>query len=322
MTASSKTGHSGNTDYTRRVLSPAWQKELDAFAEFQRRHRGTHDDTISNQLRMIRRFGLHVLADTSAGPDEITTQHIDEFMIGHARPRGRTYTRQTACSIRAFLRYLVLIGQAPAERPAQVPVPKTYRLAGLPRGLARDDLRRVLRDVDRHDAVGRRKYAMLMLLATYGMRASDVAALRLDDMHWREGSLWLRQSVKTGRPLVLPLTNAVGDAAAAYIQRDRPRSDHRQVFLSLRAPHHPLRSMRISVIAREAFDDAGVVVPRGVAAHAFRHSFATRLVRNGVPLDVVAKCLDHASMSTTEIYTKLSIDDLRSVSLDPKEVLS
>jgi integrase len=219
------------------------------------------------------------------------------------------------------MRYLAFLGQVPAERPAQVPTPKIYRLAGLPRGLGRDDLRRVLRDIERHDARGRRQYAMLMLLATYGLRASDVAALRLDDLRWREGLLWIR-TVKTGRPLVLPLTDAVGDALADYLQQDRPPTDHRQVFVSLRTPFRPLVSLRVSKIVRETLDHAGVAVPRGVAAHAFRHGFATRLVRNGVALDVVAKCLDHASTATTEIYTKLAVEDLRSVSLDPRTVLS
>jgi site-specific recombinase XerD len=82
-----------------------------------------------------------------------------------------------------------------------------------------------------------------------------------------------------------------------------------------------LVSLRVSKIVREALDHAGVAAPRGVAAHAFRHNFATRLVRNGVALDVVAKCLDHATSATTEIYTKLSVEDLRSVSLDPRAVL-
>jgi integrase/recombinase XerD len=306
-----------------RPLTPEWEQTLDTFAEFQRKHRGTCDATISNHLRVLRRFGAHASAGgVPIRPDEVTPQHIDEFLIGHARPLGRNYARQTACSIRVFMRYLAFLGQVPAERPAQVPTPKVYRLAGLPRGIARDELRRLLRDILRRDARGRRQYAVVMLLATYGLRASDVAALRLDDLRWRESTLWLRRSVKTGRPLVLPLTDAVGDALADYIQRDRPRCEYREVFLSLRAPHHPVDGPRITKIVRETLDQAGVNVRQGVAAHAFRHGFATSLVRSGVALDVIAKCLDHKTTATTEIYTKLAIEDLRSVSFDPRAVLS
>jgi integrase len=307
---------------SRYVPSPEWEQTLEAFAEFQRRHRGTCDATVDNHLRVLRRFVAHAsMSGAIVRPDEIAPRHIDEFLIGHARPLGRNYARQAACSVRVFMRYLAFLGQVPPERPAQVPTPKVYRLAGLPRGIAHDDLRRVLGSVTRDDARSRRQYAVLMLLATYGLRASDVGELRLDDLRWRDGTLWLRRSVKTGRPLVLPLTDAVGDALADYIQHGRPRCDHREVFLSVRAPHDPVDGRRITKIVREVLDLAGVLQP-GVAAHAFRHGFATRLVRSGVSLDVIAKCLDHKTTATTEIYTKLALEDLRSVSFDPRAVLS
>lgn len=304
------------------VSSPEWERTLEAFAEFQRRHRGTCDATVGNHLRVLRRLVAQAfMSGTIVRPDEIAPRHIDEFLIGYARPLGRNYARQAACSVRVFMRYLAFLGQVPPERPAQVPTPKVYRLAGLPRAIARDDLRRVLASITRDDTRGRRQYAVLTLLATYGLRAGDVGALRLDDLRWREGTLWLRQSVKTGRPLVLPLMDAVGDALADYLQHGRPSCEHREVFLSLKAPHDPVDGRRIIKIVREVLDHAGVV-QQGVAAHAFRHGFATHLFRSGVSLDVIAKCLDHKSTATTEIYTKLAVEDLRSVSFDPRAVLS
>lgn len=322
MTRPRETDRSGNSGESGDVLSPEWQVALASFAEFQRKHRGACNATIRNHLRVLRSFGEHMSpAGAPLRPEDITTRHIDDFLIRHARPLGRSSTRQAACSVRVFLRYLAFLGYVPAALSEQVSSPRQYRLAGLPRGVARDDLGRVLRAVERRDARGRREYAMIMLLATYGLRASDIAAVRLDDVRWREGALWIG-TVKTGRPLVLPLTDAVGNALADYLQRDRPRCDHRELFLSLCAPYRALSSLRVTQIARVALDRAGVTLPRGVAAHAFRHGFATRLIRNGVRLDVIAKCLGHASSSTTQIYTKLAVEDLRSVSLDPKMVLS
>lgn len=233
---------------------------------------------------------------------------------------GREYARRAAGTLRAFLRYLALLGHVPAELAAQVPRPRSYRLAGLPRALAHGDLRRVLRAVRRRDARGRREYAILMVLATYGLRAGDVAALRLDDFRWRDGTIAIATG-KTGRPVVLPITDPVGDALGDYLQRGRPRCDRREVFLPLRPPYRPLTRGRITAIARKAMDRVGVGPPRGVAAHAFRHGFATRLVRNGVELGTVAGCLGHATSTTTFIYTKLDVEDLRTVSLDPREVL-
>jgi site-specific recombinase XerD len=181
------------------------------------------------------------------------------------------------------------------------------------------DVRRVLQSVRRRDPDGRREYAILVVFASYGLRLSDVAALRLDDIHWREGTIEI-QVVKTGRPLLLPLTDSVGDALADYLQHGRPRCDHRRVFLARLKPFQPLTRSHISKIVRQAMDRAGVKL-RQVATHAFRHSFATRLVRNGVAIDTVADCLGHASSRTTSIYTKLAVEDLRSVSLDPREVI-
>lgn len=302
--------------------APAWQQTLESFAEFQRRHRGTCEATINDHLRILRCFGKHVSpTGVAVRPEEISTQHIDEFLMRYAGSHGRNDMRKAACSVRVFLRYLAFLGHVPMELQTQVPSPKHYHLAGLPRAIEPEGLSRVLRSADRCSTHGRREYAMLMLLATYGLRASDVAALRLDDLRWRESALLIR-IVKTGRPLVLPLTDAAGDALADYLHHGRPRCDRREVFLSLRAPFHSLTSLRVTKIVRSALDHAGVALPRGLAAHAFRHAFATRLVRNGVTLDVVATCLGHASSATTQIYTKLSIEDLRSVSLDPREVLS
>jgi site-specific recombinase XerD len=125
---------------------------------------------------------------------------------------------------------------------------------------------------------------------------------------------------KTGRPLVLPLTDAVGDAIADYLQRERGRCDRRELFLALQKPYVPLTAPCISTLVGQAMRRVGVKLTH-VTSHAFRHGFATRLVRNGVAIDTVASCLGHASSESTLIYTKLNIEDLRSVSLDPREAI-
>ncbi len=301
---------------------PDWRQTLDSFAEFRRAHRGVSDGTLSTDLLMLRRFAEHVSPEGAPLPlDEIEARHVDDFLVRHARGRGRDYARRAAGTLRTFLRYLALLGHVPAELAAQVPQPRVYRLAGLPRALEHGDLRRVLRAVVRRDARGRREYAVLMVLATYGLRAGDVAALRLDDLRWRDGTIAVATG-KTGRLVLLPITDPAGDAIADYLQRDRPRCESRALFLPLRPPYQALASGRITEIARAAMDRAGVRRPRGVAAHAFRHGLATRLVRNGVDLGTVAGCLGHATSVSTFIYTKLDIEDLRTVSLDPREVLS
>jgi site-specific recombinase XerD len=263
----------------------------------------------------LREFSQHVLPAT---PSEIQPHHIDGF-LRRGRSLGRGWARRASSSLRVFLRYLAMLGDVPAGLPSQVSRPRAYRLAALPRAIEDGDLRRVLRSVRRTDASGKREYAILMVFATYGLRVGDVVALRLDDIHWRDGRIQI-QVEKTGRPLALPLTDAVGNALADYLQHVRPQCDRREVFLSLTTPSVPLKTDYVSKLVRQAMDRAGVKLRR-VASYAFRHGFATRLVRNGVALDTVASCLGHASSSTTFIYTKLAIEDLRSVALDPREVI-
>ncbi len=300
--------------------SPEWRKIINSFLEFQRNQRGVRPATVKAYRSVLSRFALHVSpANAPIGIDELTVSCVDSFIIQCANPLGRTYVQQAASRLRPFLRYLVLLGHVPTELAAQVPRPRVYRLAGLPRDVEPGDLRRILRTVRRREPCGKRAYAILMLFASYGLRVSDVAELRLDDIHWREASIVIRVK-KTGRPLVLPLVDGVGDALADYVQHGRPRSDNRGVFLSLHKPFHPLSKRRLSGIVRSAICLAGVD-RHGVGSYSFRHGFATRLVRNGVALDTVADCLGHASTATTLIYTKLAVEDLRSVSLDPSAVL-
>ncbi len=305
----------------RLTLLPEWQRILDSFVEFQIEHRGISPGTVDDHVVILRRFAAHVCSSgATITPDQITAAHLDAFVIQHAQPQGRQYVRRATITLRVFLRYLALDGRVAAVLASHVPSVRTYRLAGLPRGIDWNDVLRVLGAMPREDAAGRRDYAIVILLATYGLRAGDVATLRLDEVHWRDSKIAFRM-VKNGRHLALPLIHAVGDALADYIQRDRARCEHREVFLSLRRPPRPLSGERVSHIAQAALERGGVERVRGRAAHTFRHSLATQLVRQGVKLKTVGDCLGHASSETTFLYTKLSVEDLRSVSLDPREVL-
>jgi integrase/recombinase XerD len=161
-----------------------------------------------------------------------------------------------------------------------------------------------------------RNYAILLLLATYGLRAGEVVRLRLEDIDWCQECLHVRQS-KTGRSTVLPLLVPVGNAILAYLRDGRPPTDAREVFLRAQAPVRPFRqgSSLYAIVARR-LPKAGIHPAGKRGPHTFRHARAVGLLRAAVPLKTIGDLLGHTATASTAIYLKLATEDLREVGLD------
>jgi site-specific recombinase XerD len=162
--------------------------------------------------------------------------------------------------------------------------------------------------------MGRRDYAIFFLIATYGLRACDILALTLDDVRWRQGELRVAQR-KTGHPLVLPLTDAAGEAVLHYLRDGRPQSSSRQLFLRLRAPMGPLKSTAINDAFEACYKRSGLSLPNS-GVHCLRHSYALHLLRQGTSLKTIGDLLGHRSAESTCVYLRLDIEDLRQVALE------
>jgi integrase len=175
----------------------------------------------------------------------------------------------------------------------------------------RDDIQKILRVVDRSTAVGRRDYAMFLLLATYGVRVGQLCALRLDDIDWRRRRIRIR-AAKGGKDTVLPLRTSVGEAIIAYLRHGRPSSLCREVFLRVRAPIRPMRTIAAQI--RPYARKAGVGRPFG--PHAWRHACATRILAEEGSLKTIRDVLGHRSIESAFIYTKVDLDALRRVALE------
>jgi len=298
------------------ALGPQWEAAILSFMEFERAHRGLRDSTIEDRASVLRKFASAATDDGAVAPDAVTVEHLDRFLVRYAS-RSRDQARLLTNALRAFIAYLAISGQAELRLVNAVPRTRAYALARLPHALAPNEVQRVVQSADRRIHHGR-EYAIVVLLATYGLRAGDVAALTLDDLHWRQGTLRVRVG-KTGRDLVLPLTDLVGDAILSYVKSGRPRNEHREVFLSTRGK--PVTAGWITKVAGSAITAAGATRHKGTAAHAFRHALATRMLNRGVALKTISDCLGHASTASTFVYLKLAVEDLRGVALDPREVL-
>src|SRR5438093_6152769 len=293
---------------------------LEEYLTFLQHHRGLREST----LYFHRRWGdafLHHLAAHLPNHDlaRLTIPAIDDFVLPLARTVGRGTQSQVIQAVRGLLRHLHRTGRVPDDWSRCVQGPRRYRLASIPTTISAADVRRLLASIDRRSATGRRNYAVVLLLAVYGLRAREVVDLRVDDIDWRAGLVHVQRS-KTGRPLVLPLTAAVGRALVAYLRRGRPRSDARAMFVRHHGCPIPFRkSTTVYGIVRRAFDRAGVrSAHRG--PHVLRHALATHLVQRAFPLKVVSDLLGHQHPDSTLPYTKLAIEDLRDVALDVPEL--
>ena len=217
-------------------------------------------------------------------------------------------------SLRAFLRYLHHKGLTPLALADCVPSIRRWKLASLPTYLSAAQVQKVLDGCDRATAMGRRDYAILMMLAKLGLRAGEVATLTLDDIDWRSGEMLIR--AKGRQRARMPMPPDVGAAVVAYLRDRRPTSSCRRLFLRTLAPHVGFASgCAITMIAKTALERVGI---RGYAhhgAHIFRHSLATELLRSGATLSEIGQLLRHESHDTTRIYAKVDIQRLRTLSL-------
>lgn len=278
--------------------------------------RGLHPET------RIKRTTHALLFLTSLGPRadslaSLSVHEIDAYIEQCCRGLRRASIEDRTVCLRDFLRHLHRSGQTVTDLSGTVIGPRIYAHEDIPSALRAEDVQRVL-DVAREDrsAVGLRDYAILMLLATYGLRAAEIVRLRLDDIDWRRDVLRVRHS-KTGTYSELPLLSEPGEAVLRYTEKSRPQSTHREVFLRMLAPHRPFKAGSILNCITRARICAARVIPQGrKGPHAFRHARAVSLLRSGVPLKIIGDLLGHTSAQATGEYLKLATEDLRAIGLE------
>ena len=239
-------------------------------------------------------------------------EDVDRLSIGTLHGRCST--------LRTFLLYLHRERICPADLSRVVERPRSYRLSGIPRSISSNEVARVLAAIDRSTAVGKRDFAMLLLLVTYGLRAREIAALTVHDLDWKRDRFRVPER-KAGHSAVFPLSAVVGSAVIDYLRHGRPRSLERQVFLRLLPPFRGIQPHVVSYRAATALLRAGVTVRRG-GSHTFRHSCVQRLVDAEFPFKVIGDYVGHRSPDSTRIYGKVAIEALRAVAIgDGEEVL-
>ena len=275
---------------------------------------GLMPGTRSQYLRYAELFVKAVLGPGTFEVRKFTPEAIVDFVRVQAAKLRPSACAAPATGIRVFLRFLVMRYGLPAGVIGAVPTIRQWKLAPLPKHLSVDEVDRTMATCDESSPVGKRDRAILFLLLRLALRAGEVARLRLSDIDWREAEIRIH-SPKSARERKLPLPNDVGQALAEYLRNSRPTSVQPYVFLRTRAPFSPVTGCStVSSIAKHHLKLAGIFA-RGLSAHAFRHTAATRMVRCGASFKQVADVLGHRLLETTNIYAKLDEDTLHRVAL-------
>ena len=293
-------------------------KVVREYLDFLRNHRGLTEDTIRVRKNHVASFLKSLrLQNDSENIGKISVKEIHDYVIKTAKLMNRPSRKYLVTSIRSFLKFCHFKGYIERDITEAVPSIGSPKLGSIPRGIPWESVEKLLTVPDRETHSGRRTYAVLQLLATYGVRIGQVTNLKLQDINWREGSIHFRPS-NGGNPLCLPLYPDVAEALLAYIRVTRGKAPYQDVFLTV-DKQMPLRTGAVlSNSMRRFFRRAGIAA----SAHAIRHAFATRLMEHETPIKTIADLLGHKSIGTTFIYTKVDLKHLRLVAYEWPEVLS
>jgi site-specific recombinase XerD len=275
---------------------------LQAFNSWMQRCRGVKDATLVGYGYAIR----EVLAEV--GDDPITAAAIRRVLLRRSERVSITHAKSAATAIRMFVRFLVVEGKCSPDLIDAIPKIAHWRLENLPRFMPPAALDKLLSQPETSHPRGLRARAVLLLLARLGLRAGDVGGLLVSDVDWERGRLQV--CGKSNRQAWLPLCQEVGDALLAYLERGRPKSNDEHLFLTVRKPYRLLSSGAVSGIVRTHMKAAGI--PPG-GAHVLRHTAATELLRQGMPLEAIGVVLRHQSVETTALYAKVDLEALKSV---------
>ena len=297
--------------------TPSDESEIDhmngRYVDYLRQDRGLAENSVLVYAPFIRDFlNNQDVGNGRVFPDAFDATTIRDHLLARSNGRSGEYMRLMAVALRSFCHFLFLRGETSRDLSDSVPTVRTWRQSSVPRFLTPEQEDAILTSTNRSTPSGRRDYAILLLLARLGLRANEIVSLELGDIHWRSGELVIHGKGQMVEHV--PLLADVGEALAIYLHDDRGASASRRVFLRTWAPRVGLTGpAAIGHIVRLAFTRVGFRPACRGAAHLFRHSLATTMIRHGASMAEIAEVLRHRSQDSTAIYAKVAFEDLRGV---------
>ncbi|HCJ1077175.1 TPA: tyrosine-type recombinase/integrase [Legionella pneumophila] len=289
-----------------------FESYLTQFLEFMRNEQSLSESTIKSRFFVLKDFLIHI-DKKEKDFRKITALLIDEIII--KKHQVDNYSRRSVQSyvsiIRSFLRYAETKEWCNKNLADCIKAPRVYRYESLPYSPSWDDVKKILATSKTDFPTDIRDHAILMLLAIYGLRCSEVTHLSLEDIDWKNEQLYLKRS-KSAKPQIFPLVHSVGEAIVNYLKNVRPCCALREIFVCRRAPYRPLKSSTIFAIVNRRLKPLNLRIKHH-GPHALRHACATHLINEGLSLKEISDHLGHQGLDTTRIYAKVDLVNLRKV---------
>ncbi len=302
------------------TLPDPFSDVVPGFFDFLRRERGLRETTLVQYRHYLHRLEDHLFRVGRPLLPGLSPAAVTAFITESGTSIDKRSVQSLCSILKVFFRYLYRVGLMTRDLSKAIESPRRYSFSNVPRAITWSEVERMLQKVDRRSPVGKRDYAILLLLVTYGLRAREVGALTLDDIDWKREHLHIRGR-KAGHSTAYPLAAPVGEALLDYLKQGRPATTERAVFFRAYAPYSPLSRVAVSMRAKWYLRKSGINVPRP-GSHTLRHTCVQRLVDSGFSLKTIGDFVGHSSPDATRIYAKVNVQALREVALgDGEEVL-
>jgi len=310
-------------DYIRdvnRIPQEPFAISAPGFFSYLHQERGLQETTIYQYRHYLHCFERYLKTIGLTELHALSTPIVSAFITECSQRLSKNSLRYPVGVLRVFFSYLYRERLITEKLGRCIEAPQRYRLANIPRSISWDEVRQLLIGVDQRSTIGKRDYALLLLLVTYGLRAREVAALTLDSIDWKRERLLVPER-KAGHTSVYPLSPVVGEAIINYLKNGRPKTKDRALFFRAMAPYRPLTWAAISQRAAHHLRKTDIQVPRA-GSHTLRHTCVQRLIDAEFPLKNIGDYVAHRSPDATEVYTKVAIETLRKVALGNGELIS
>ncbi|MBL8238139.1 MAG: site-specific integrase [Bryobacterales bacterium] len=287
-----------------------WRSE---FRLYLQQERALSSATQTNYLPFVGEFLKEHFGDGPVDLARLSAADVTEFVQRRAAAIQSRRVQLMTTALRSFLQFARYRGAIGMDLAACVPAVANWKLSAIPRAIPLSQVELVLASIDRKTVMGRRDYAILLILARLGLRSSEIKTLTLEDLDWQQGFITVRG--KAGRYSQLPLPVDVGEAIADYLRHGRPTVSSRCLFVRLRAPLGGFKGQcGVGSVVRHALERAGIDAARK-GAHQFRHALASQMLRQGASLSEIGELLRHRSPQTTAIYAKVDLVSLAALAL-------